>query len=472
MRNFGVVSPTLGDLVVIVPGVGGSELVDTAGRSVWGGPLAKLTVQAVLPGRLSLAESPYLSPVGLLGVARSVPGFAALHPYVDLIGKIQRSFAGVVYDDGDPAHRNLNANLVAFPYDFRRSVVEAAERLDREVRDRLDHLGANGEGRARVVVVVAHSMGGLVARYWLGPMGGGSLCRRLYTLGTPHRGAPKALDWLVNGVSFKGVAHPWATAVIRSWVSPFELLPRYKVVKTPEGDRYPHELGLEVLSGRATKAFDVHLEIEQAWSDPEAVGLPKMLAFFGHGHDTPSSAEFDGKRLTVTDAEPEFDAEGWYGDSTVPRISAIPIELSDNECRDWWRPTVRRHGPLGSASEVVDELRILYGAPLAGVTGPEETMMASLGLALDDTHIAGSAVDVGVVLRNVDPAPGVVMRSVVMPEGRPDLEREVALARSGDIWSASITGLGPGMYRVEVMAEGVARGDTLRCRDWTMVVQQ
>ena len=43
------------------------------------------------------------------------------------------------------------------------------------------------------MIVVAHSMGGLVARYWMGPLGGWRVCRALITLGTPHRGAPKAL---------------------------------------------------------------------------------------------------------------------------------------------------------------------------------------------------------------------------------------------------------------------------------------
>jgi triacylglycerol esterase/lipase EstA (alpha/beta hydrolase family) len=48
-------------------------------------------------------------------------------------------------------------------------------------------------------------MGGLVARYWLGglcasvkPRAGD--CAALITVGTPHHGAPKALDWLVNGI--------------------------------------------------------------------------------------------------------------------------------------------------------------------------------------------------------------------------------------------------------------------------------
>ncbi|HYZ09976.1 MAG TPA: hypothetical protein VE709_15610 [Pseudonocardiaceae bacterium] len=88
------------------------------------------------------------------------------------------------------------ANLALRWCDFRLGVVVAAERLATEMTRRL---AARPKDR-RQVVVLAHSMGGLVARHWLGPGGGAAHCRALITLGTPHRGAPKALDWLLNGV--------------------------------------------------------------------------------------------------------------------------------------------------------------------------------------------------------------------------------------------------------------------------------
>jgi triacylglycerol esterase/lipase EstA (alpha/beta hydrolase family) len=51
---------------------------------------------------------------------------------------------------------------------------------------------------AAQVVLVAHSMGGLVARAYLRKFGG-SQVRRLITLGTPHSGSMHA--WLMNGVA-------------------------------------------------------------------------------------------------------------------------------------------------------------------------------------------------------------------------------------------------------------------------------
>lgn len=67
------------------------------------------------------------------------------------------------------------ANVLLFPYDFRRGVAHAAMRLRDEIDARLH--GLSESERAGRVIVVGHSMGGLVARYWLGPLGGAPDCR-------------------------------------------------------------------------------------------------------------------------------------------------------------------------------------------------------------------------------------------------------------------------------------------------------
>ena len=50
------------------------------------------------------------------------------------------------------------------------------------------------------VVFVCHSMGGLIARWYIEQCGGAEITRKLITLGTPYRGAAHAVDQLVNGV--------------------------------------------------------------------------------------------------------------------------------------------------------------------------------------------------------------------------------------------------------------------------------
>ena len=85
-----------------------------------------------------------------------------------------------------------------FPYDWRRDNRVAAHRLAASAREWLD--------RARTVhpdaklVLLGHSMGGLVARYYLEVLGGWRDTRRLITFGTPYRGSLNAVDFVANGI--------------------------------------------------------------------------------------------------------------------------------------------------------------------------------------------------------------------------------------------------------------------------------
>jgi hypothetical protein len=72
-------------------------------------------------------------------------------------------------------------------------------------------------------------MGGLVARYWAAQPHNRHLCRLILTLGTPHRGAPKALDILANGLTVNGRhVMKWPRTMLRKWQSMYDLLPRYQ----------------------------------------------------------------------------------------------------------------------------------------------------------------------------------------------------------------------------------------------------
>src|SRR5687768_11501471 len=54
----------------------------------------------------------------------------------------------------------------------------------------------NGDGRGKVIIV-AHSMGGLDARYMVHQLGMADRVAALLTITTPHRGSPYA-DWCVR----------------------------------------------------------------------------------------------------------------------------------------------------------------------------------------------------------------------------------------------------------------------------------
>lgn len=72
---------------------------------------------------------------------------------------------------------------IAVSYKSRGSIEALALRLKRELDQRV------GGGR---IDLIAHSMGGLVARFYLQQLGGERRVDRLITLGTPHRGTHAA----------------------------------------------------------------------------------------------------------------------------------------------------------------------------------------------------------------------------------------------------------------------------------------
>ncbi|MGH3912999.1 MAG: esterase/lipase family protein [Pseudonocardiaceae bacterium] len=165
-----------------------------------------------------------------------IPPVVVLPGYNRMLHNLRSWFGAdmkiVDYRAGD--HVPADTDVLRVPYDFRRSVQEAAEVVDRAVSE--------AQGAARGVVVVAHSLGGLVARYWIGPLRGWRHCHVLITLGTPHRGAPRALDWLVNGAGFGRLRHPSATRMLRGWPSVYEPLPQYPAGWTESGPIEPVEL--------------------------------------------------------------------------------------------------------------------------------------------------------------------------------------------------------------------------------------
>ena len=52
---------------------------------------------------------------------------------------------------------------------------------------------------------MAHSMGGLVSRYYLEVLGGWHNARALFTFGTPYRGSLNAVNVLANGMRKGGI---------------------------------------------------------------------------------------------------------------------------------------------------------------------------------------------------------------------------------------------------------------------------
>lgn len=134
-----------------------------------------------------------------------------------------------------------------FPYDWRRDIVESAKDLHNFIiAQRADVLEQFEErygvtDRDPKFDLVAHSMGGLVARYYLryGTQdlpADGSLPKltwegaryvdRAVLIGTPNAGSLKALEQLVEGADFSPITPSYSPLILGTMPSIYQLLPR------------------------------------------------------------------------------------------------------------------------------------------------------------------------------------------------------------------------------------------------------
>jgi pimeloyl-ACP methyl ester carboxylesterase len=229
--------------VVVVPGIMGSGLVRPDGTPVWlnlRNALGHFNLS--LPLSLPLSESKDdLEPAALLvGTDARVPRMFGFTEYYDLLEILEAAgFRTVAESDASQPSYHV------FTYDWRRDIVEAARRLH-DTLDRLAH--EHGDPGLRFNVI-GHSMGGLVARYYLRygtaepaddqpvTWAGARRIRNLIVVATPSGGAIHSLEGLLFGsrvgLSYTTLAAP----VIARMPSVYQLLPPKGV-----GSLLTHEL--------------------------------------------------------------------------------------------------------------------------------------------------------------------------------------------------------------------------------------
>ena len=386
-------------LVVVIPGIGGSELADASGAIVYRAGLGPFLSVGRDPSVLDPNNE--LRPVRLIGPC-SLICWQLITGYDGLLNGITKGL-GLSPDRVVTAGKELvdpYATVVAFPYDFRRSVEQIANDLDRVVRER---------AQGRRVVLVAHSMGGLVAAWWWAFMSEGIDVDQIITLGTPFRGAAKALNVLVNGMRIGPYVPQAVTDTVRTWDSVFDLLPHYQVVDGNDKYRYPYELPSGItstvagFSGKALNAYQKNRCLHDALINKVAEsGRNPFTVYYSQGHATLGHASIDAHSdgLVVAKGNPRAIPASWDGgDGTVPMFSMIPYLMERDVSR--WRRLAGKHQDLVEEKSVFEHLSEYSRTRLpAAARGGSYEASAYLQLDLDDVVLAGTEAEVR--LRVVD----------------------------------------------------------------------
>jgi Lecithin:cholesterol acyltransferase len=440
------------DVVVLLPGITGSVLRKD-GRDVWAvsmpaafGALASLgrNLQALaVPADAPLDDDGGVTAPRLMPDVHIVPGLWRIDGYTRIAEAIRRTF------DVRPRE-----NFFEFPYDWRRDNRVAAHRLAGASRRWLrDWRERSGNQHAKLILV-AHSMGGLVARYFLEPLDGWRSTRMLVTFGTPYRGSVNALDFIANGMrkQLGPVTVVELTNLLRSFDSVYQLLPIYPCLDLGDGPllRIAEATGVPGLDrGRAAAALGFHREIAQAVQSHERDqayldGRYSIHPIVGTFQPTLQSARLRGGRLEVLAT---LAGEDQDGDGTVPRVSATPLELSGQRRETY---VANRHASLqNSESTLVQLVGLLADVDLdlSAYFGPR----LRLGLDVDDAFATGEPVSV----RAKPEDEGGTLHAAVADTVIGQLRAQAPLRPDvGGWWSAQLGPFAQGSYRVTVWGDG------------------
>ena len=383
------------DVIVLLPGITGSVL-QKDGRDIWalsgGAAVRALTsLGSSIMGLKLEDDDPAADDLGdgivatrVIPDTHLIPGLWKIDGYGRLAKTIRNEF------DIQPG-----VNFFEFPYDWRRDNRVHARRLARESWDWLKRWRERSGNDDAKLVLVAHSMGGLICRHFLEVLDGWKNTRLLLTFGTPYRGSLNALDFIVNGMKKKlgPVTLLNLSDLVRSYTAVYQLLPIYPCVdpgngtlaRVTEVDTIP-ELNPE----RAADALAFHREIREAVE--EHSNLP---AYRDQGYGIkPIAGIFQPTRQSMVIRDRDIQILRTYeghdegGDGTVPSVSATPIELSNQDREIYVR---ERHASLQNADHSLDQMIGLLRRQVIDQT-QRFAPGTGISLDLDDLYLAGEPV--------------------------------------------------------------------------------
>jgi pimeloyl-ACP methyl ester carboxylesterase len=260
--------------VIVIPGILGSELINPkTGEKVW--PSAFRTEEEGLPISPNLSDNrDDLVPGKILETVKLAKVLPEVYVYRDLLEALRR-YAG--YRQGDwenPSADDDRDTFYVFAYDWRRDNAENARVLVRRLQRLKDKL----KRQDLKFNIVAHSMGGLIARYaaMYGdadlPAGdtpiqptwsGAAHINKIVMIGVPNEGSADAFATLVEGYS--------VTEGLRRRVPLLNKLTAQDAVRTPSVFQLmPHAAVVRFLDENlkpiAIDLYDIEVWKRYGWS--------------------------------------------------------------------------------------------------------------------------------------------------------------------------------------------------------------
>ena len=470
------------DLVVILPGILGSvlqkdgkDLWAVSGQAVWqiltqsGEAIRNLKLEQDDPEAENLGDG--VRATTLIQDTHLIPGFWKIDGYTKTARLIIDNFdvtPGHIYNDAD----DKAANFYQFPYDWRRDNRANARILKKLIDKRLKCWRESSGAADAKVILMAHSMGGLVSRYYLEVLEGWKDSRALFTFGTPYRGSLKPVNFLANG--YKQLFLD-LTDVMRSLTSIYQLLPIYKAInvngdyhRIAELDNLPN---IDKLKAQDALAFHREIEaaVERHRQDEQYRTSFTVVPISGVHQPTLQSATLIDGKLTASEALPgvlKNRADLGDGDGTVPKISSIPLERSQNLDNFF---IAEQHGGLQNQPQVLDSLLNtlrLSQYSLSEVRAPQ----TAIGLSLDDLYLDSEPI-------------AMRARLIGLPNAAAKLKAEIQAVAGGSLlsldfveqeneWLLAMDTLPSGLYRVTVKTEADGEQTPSPVHDLFEVVRQ
>jgi pimeloyl-ACP methyl ester carboxylesterase len=441
------------DVVVVLPGILGSVL-KRGDDVIWSSTRTALFRNLLKGGRpiQTLELSPDCFDGGgvtadsLIPDTHMIPGLWSIDGYSKLAERI-KGLPGI----------EKGRNYFEFPYDWRLDNRVAARELAERSVGWL--AGCRSSDPDAKLILVAHSMGGLVSRYFLEVLGGWRETKALITIGTPYQGSAQALDFVSNGLrrGLGPVTLVDLTDVLRSLPSVYQLLPTYRCWSKGEGDFVElADAGAipSVDASRVAKGRAFHDEIAQAARDNASIdeyatGRYATDPIAGVNQPTQQSATLEGGSVKVMKSYRELDRDG---DGRVMREIATP----DAAIRPWF--VNQRHASLQNDDAVITQIEAILSEPRGALRDIHAAY--SFGVDVDDLYPDGEPISVHVTL--LEEVPPIAARLVDPTSGEMLGQQPLEPSEDGDLHT-SLPGQPPGVYKLVVDGPGVAPVEDLVC---------